>query len=325
MLTSPNIRLLTMITGATAGGGGTRRWSDTVSLRKFRQSALYHDLFRPLGVRGQLGSAFPVTEKVSIALGFNRALSDFTREEVALVKAFVPHVRQLVLRMIGRQEVANALALREHAREAGAALIVDENAKVWFANDAARKLLADYFPDGSPGPDANPGELPLRLRAFLRGKLPPDATLTIDQVTRRLVCTAGPLTRWRGVPLPAWMHSSLEPRLVRCVRLQERCESTLVRRLQGLGLTPRESEVLRWLMEGKRNHEIALILGANPNTIRTHVQQRVGKAGCRNPHCRRHARSGVHARRIEHLKRCRSCILSDPKGQRENFWRVQLP
>lgn len=43
-------------------------------------------------------------------------------------------------------------------------------------------------------------------------------------------------------------------------------------RWRSAGLTRRECEVMRWLMEGKRNSEIAVILGASPHTIRTHVQ-----------------------------------------------------
>ncbi len=38
------------------------------------------------------------------------------------------------------------------------------------------------------------------------------------------------------------------------------------------GLTRRECEVLRWLMEGKRNREIGVILGAQPRTIGKHVE-----------------------------------------------------
>ncbi len=37
------------------------------------------------------------------------------------------------------------------------------------------------------------------------------------------------------------------------------------------GLTRRECDVLQWLMEGKRNREIAVILGLQPRTVDTHV------------------------------------------------------
>jgi DNA-binding CsgD family transcriptional regulator len=45
------------------------------------------------------------------------------------------------------------------------------------------------------------------------------------------------------------------------------------------GLTRRECEVLRWIMEGKRNSEIAVILGAQPRTIGKHAENLFIKLG----------------------------------------------
>lgn len=42
--------------------------------------------------------------------------------------------------------------------------------------------------------------------------------------------------------------------------------------LVALGLTPREAEVLHWIIQGKRDSEIAEILRASPRTIQKHVQ-----------------------------------------------------
>lgn len=39
------------------------------------------------------------------------------------------------------------------------------------------------------------------------------------------------------------------------------------------GVTPREAEVLRWIVQGKRDGEIATILGASVRTIHKHVQR----------------------------------------------------
>ena len=45
------------------------------------------------------------------------------------------------------------------------------------------------------------------------------------------------------------------------------------------GLTPRQGEVLRWLGAGKRNAEIAAILGISSRTVEKHVEQVFGKLG----------------------------------------------
>jgi DNA-binding CsgD family transcriptional regulator len=42
--------------------------------------------------------------------------------------------------------------------------------------------------------------------------------------------------------------------------------------LQQVGTTPRESEVLHWVIQGKRDAEIATILSSSPRTIHNHVR-----------------------------------------------------
>jgi DNA-binding CsgD family transcriptional regulator len=47
-------------------------------------------------------------------------------------------------------------------------------------------------------------------------------------------------------------------------------------------LTPRETEVLRWLAEGKSNPEIATILGLTAGTVKLHVERILTKLGVEN-------------------------------------------
>jgi DNA-binding CsgD family transcriptional regulator len=49
-----------------------------------------------------------------------------------------------------------------------------------------------------------------------------------------------------------------------------------------LHLTLRETEVFRWMKEGKRNGEIAVILGCSPRTIEKHVENILRKSGSEN-------------------------------------------
>jgi DNA-binding CsgD family transcriptional regulator len=46
-----------------------------------------------------------------------------------------------------------------------------------------------------------------------------------------------------------------------------------------LGLSGRETEVLKWLAEGKRDGEIAIILGISPRTVNHHVARICTKLG----------------------------------------------
>lgn len=44
-------------------------------------------------------------------------------------------------------------------------------------------------------------------------------------------------------------------------------------RLEALGLTPREAEVLHWIAEGKTSPEMARILGCSPHTVDKHAER----------------------------------------------------
>jgi DNA-binding CsgD family transcriptional regulator len=50
------------------------------------------------------------------------------------------------------------------------------------------------------------------------------------------------------------------------------------------GLTPRESEVLIWVAQGKTNGDVAAILGIRPNTVRTHLERVFAKLGVETRH-----------------------------------------
>jgi DNA-binding CsgD family transcriptional regulator len=53
-------------------------------------------------------------------------------------------------------------------------------------------------------------------------------------------------------------------------------------RLDRLGLTTREAEVLFWISEGKGNRDIGVILGASTRTICKHVEHIFAKLSVEN-------------------------------------------
>jgi DNA-binding CsgD family transcriptional regulator len=66
-------------------------------------------------------------------------------------------------------------------------------------------------------------------------------------------------------------------------------------RLSSLGLTPREQEVLHWTSEGKRNSDIAGILGISRGTVKRHLENIYQKLGVENRH-------GAARRALEKLR-----------------------
>lgn len=51
---------------------------------------------------------------------------------------------------------------------------------------------------------------------------------------------------------------------------------------QALGLTPREAEILSWVVQGKTNPEIGVILGIQLTTVKKHLESTFAKLGVEN-------------------------------------------
>ena len=61
--------------------------------------------------------------------------------------------------------------------------------------------------------------------------------------------------------------------------VREESEQVATERLQSLGLSAREAEVMHWVTEGKTNPEIAVILGSARRTVEKHVEHILEKLG----------------------------------------------
>jgi DNA-binding CsgD family transcriptional regulator len=101
-----------------------------------------------------------------------------------------------------------------------------------------------------------------------------------------------------------------------CVRLDGCCPSPLLdegicRREQCLveaGLTLRQAVVALWIAEGKRNKEIAVIMGISSRTVEKHVEAIVNTLGVET-------RTAAAVRVIELMDRAGACRIS-PAGPR---------
>jgi DNA-binding response OmpR family regulator/DNA-binding CsgD family transcriptional regulator len=90
-----------------------------------------------------------------------------------------------------------------------------------------------------------------------------------------------PSVLWGGVnptPLRARQDGQVSGDLCLLV-LEEEQPPPSPERLAPLGLTPRETEVLFWIAQGKTSAEIAVILESNVNTVKKHVQNLLPKLG----------------------------------------------
>lgn len=162
------------------------------------------------------------------------------------------------------QDSASA-SLATRTRAAAEVLIAADDGRIVYGKPRARRWLRDFFSCKEA-----PSRLPRALHAWLTA---PRAT------------PGGPL-------VPLAVNAGGERLLVRaahlgvershCLVLELRPAETRANVSARWGLTQRQAEVLKWLVCGKSNGEIAAILGRKPDTVAKHLQGVFDKLGVDN-------------------------------------------
>lgn len=140
------------------------------------------------------------------------------------------------------------------------------HARLKVVTPQAQLMLEEFFGENST---AN-HHLPEALAGWVRAE-------SEKFRTDRSVLSASPLmVRKDGTCLRARLFVSPTESLVLLQRDQGPCETA---RLQALGLTPREAEVLACVAQGMTNAEIGSILAASPRTVQKHLEHIFLKLG----------------------------------------------
>jgi DNA-binding CsgD family transcriptional regulator len=246
--------------------------SEVVTPRELHRLPLYEQFFRPLGVEEQLELPLERSGTRTIALGFNRERATFTARERQLLEAFRPHV--LAAARAAQQASALHLPWRglERALEGPgcALLVVDRSGTVSAGTDVAWRLLRACF--GARAGAAM--QLPEVLRGWLRAEL--DALDALDAVPAAPRPFVGAFS---GATLTVHQLPNAVSGSPVLVLEEERALSAGLL-AERFALTPREAEVLRWLVDGKSNAEIAAILEMQVGTVKKHLERIFAKLGC---------------------------------------------
>jgi DNA-binding CsgD family transcriptional regulator len=202
--------------------------------------------------------------------------------------------------MLARAKLKEQLALLEIAVGGDTVIIVDKIGAVRFITDRAEQVLRDYFSGMEEG-------LPRELRVWLKSNPPTGARLVRKRPGRELVCICGNSMPLPGSALEAILRDSPCPTNARCVRLTETFQNTLdwipfptPDQIQQVGFTPRESEILFWVIQGKRDSEIAKILSekreVSLRTINNHLSNILAKTNAET-------RTGACLEALDRIKR----------------------
>lgn len=257
---------------ATHAGGKAVQLADFVTRRELHRLELYHDFFRPLEIEHQLAITIPAPGGVLVGLPFNRADRAYSERDRLLLDLLRPHLAHLHRRAQARDEARRALGLLDGAAElAGRAVVLlGRGDAVQSATGGAGAWLDDYF----PGERAGAGRLPDTVAAWVRSQ-------------RRRLNTGNrapevrmPLTVVRdGTRLCVSFLPASAPGEADVLLLKLRREELALDGLAAMGLTARESDVLRCADRGLANAAIARELGISARTVAKHLEHIYVKLG----------------------------------------------
>lgn len=238
------------------GDGRARKTTDFLSQRQFRDTGVYVEHYRPKRLAYVLATWVP-SPQFAIAIGVTRGRRDFSDDERLIMELLRPHLiqgwrnAQLVTRLSRDVAVGRALATSRQDT-----VVLDRSGAVLMIGERAGEIFAAFFP-GIELRDGVPDEV-LRWARWLAERL----TDGQENVPSR----AAPFVRdGDGCRLKIRPFLT-ESAVVLAVEQLSVCEG------RTLPLTPRESEVLAWVSEGKTNEDIARILHCAPKTVEKHLE-----------------------------------------------------
>jgi DNA-binding CsgD family transcriptional regulator/GAF domain-containing protein len=245
--------------------GRPRRMSDFLDRDAFHATRLYREFYRHVGVEHLLGLALPSRPPVVIGLGLTRSDGpDFSDEDVALLAAARPHL----MRAYRQAELAGARSATIAALEAGLealgapVLVADAQGRVTMATPQARRLLVRRL-----GAAGSTTRLASDVRAALArrrtGDVPPTEPLRLPDGARTLTLRV--------------LHGP--ERDTDLLVVEPGSAGLSVVALQGIGLTRREAEAVRWLALGRRGVGIAEVMAISPRTVEKHLENAYAKLG----------------------------------------------
>lgn len=235
-----------------------RSVSDTTSRRQWHRHPLYGEVFAPDGIEDQLNVEVLGTPEQFTTINLLRAKRGFTADERALFVRLRPHFAQALI----NAKLAEQAGLVHPPSDDAWSVSVNPHGRIINEKEAADALIVRHF--------GRSGELP-------------------DQVARWIIATTAHLNQ-------GYLETRLAPLLVDYAgegwqftlhRTFDTAQYRLsVQRLhphrRPPKLSPRESDILHWLCEGKSNEEIANILGLSINTVKSHLKHSFTKLGVEN-------------------------------------------
>jgi len=234
-----------------------RMETDFMPTEDFHKLDLYHHALKPLGINHQIGGLLAVMNGVLHALTLHRTHKPFVEHERDILNAIQPHLVNSYINAIVHSRAANSVAQILAAIETapGAYGYFDAHGKLSWMQERAKNWLHEFF----PGDVKFEGNLPHSVRQLLDESIKDNLAPKQFEKSRakeilNLCLGASPVGGW-------------------VLRLERKTKTLPPRFCPLPQFSPRKNEVLQWMVEGKRNAEIAGILHLSPRTVEKHVAE----------------------------------------------------
>jgi DNA-binding CsgD family transcriptional regulator len=239
---------------------GSVSLSDVISRRELRDAPIHTEFFKPLGVREQMAIMIEDRQYAVNGGGLQRSGRNFSRRDKDVLSLLQPHILQAYK---NAADMTAAKAESSRFQEAISAcqigvIWLGDNLKIDWLSSKAQQFLEDYCKTQGDGQKTAPESIVdwikiQRARWQDNENVSPQIPLTVEGRHGRLIVR--------------WIRQSADRSYL--ILSEER---QFPPALMIPGVTVRETEVLRWLAEGKSNQSIAIILGISLRTVEKHME-----------------------------------------------------
>ncbi|HEY2216694.1 MAG TPA: LuxR C-terminal-related transcriptional regulator [Solirubrobacteraceae bacterium] len=236
--------------------GRAYRFSDVAKREELERLELFRGFYTPLGVPHQIAFTLPSPPHMTFALALSRGGRDYSDRDRDLLNLTRPHLIQAYRNVQARERAASLIeALHRGLDASGEAIAVVDLGSISFATQSAREQLGAL---GWRGGTGSPSQL---LDLGPTGRLWDPLLLASadgNVVVRRL---------------PTGGRDSF------VVVFEQPRAGLSDATLRGLGLSPRESQVLQLLARGHTTLSLAAELEISPRTVHKHTERIHAKLG----------------------------------------------
>ena len=258
----------------SSGKGDVTKISDFMSYRQFRRTDLHNEFYRPMGIPYGIGFGISLAQDGLIGIGLHRSGKDYSERDRRILSELHPHILQAFENAQTVTRMRHETTAIHGALDALNAAIVclSPRSTIQWTTPQADRLIHEY---NLFAPKTH-ARLHRSITDWLNAQESELSHSTQLPKALRSLTISGP----HGTVTITLMRQEQRRLLV----LTETSQVSPSTTLNHLGLSPRETEILGWIVRGKSNPEIATILSLSVRTIHKHVEHIYLKVGVENRH-----------------------------------------